>query len=103
MTVASRHIASPTLTGRKKSTESVDAVTICLRACLVAAIAATSSIWAINLPPNKVPNALASGGKILAVLIVFEYKLDLVSIPFLHSYKIGDNILETYYYNLIIN
>src|SRR5699024_5520291 len=102
MTVASRHIASPTLTGRKKSTESVDAVTICLRACLVAEIAATSSICAINLPPNKVPYALASGGKICAVLTVLEFELGFFSIVISH-YNIGDNNLDIDSLNLIHN
>src|SRR5699024_11179282 len=73
-------IESPTFTGFKKSTESVDAVTTDFRACLTAAIAATSSIWAINFPPNNVPYAFASGGSICAVFTVLELALDFFSI-----------------------
>ncbi len=37
----------------KKSTESIDAVTQCLRLCLAAAIEAILSISANNFPPKK--------------------------------------------------
>src|SRR5699024_6978769 len=61
VTKPSTQMESPTLTGCRKSTESVEAVTTDFLACLTAAIAATSSICAISLPPKSVPYWLASG------------------------------------------
>src|SRR5690625_7699382 len=61
VTKASTQMEFPDMTGCKKSTESVDAVTTDFRACLTAAMAATSSTCAISRPPNKVPKAFVSG------------------------------------------
>src|SRR5690625_1688657 len=72
VTKASTQIESPSFTGAKKSTESIEAVTTGFRACLTAAIAATSSIYAINRPPNNVPCEFVSGGKTWAVLTANE-------------------------------
>src|SRR5699024_2728487 len=94
VTNPSTQIESPTFTGCKKSTESVDAVTTDLRAWRTAEIAATSSICAINLPPNNVPYAFASGGKICAVFTVFEFELGFFSIV-ISPYNIGDNNLRS--------
>src|SRR5690625_1172002 len=72
VTNASTQIESPSFTGVKKSTESVEAVTTGFRQCLTAAIAATSSICAIKAPPNKVPYVFVSGGKTWDVFTVNE-------------------------------
>src|SRR5699024_6563523 len=80
VTKPSTQMESPTLTGCRKSTESVEAVTTDFLACLTAAIAATSSIWAMSFPPNNVPYAFASGGRICAVLTVLEFEHGFFSI-----------------------
>src|SRR5690625_1383918 len=97
VTKASIQIESPSFTGDKKSTESVEAVTTGLRACLTAAIAATSSMCAINLPPNKVPYVFVSGGKTFDVFTVNEFEHGLLFIltslqhAYLPHYKIGES------------
>src|SRR5699024_12503799 len=55
VTKPSMDMESPTFTGCKKSTESVEAVTTDCLACRTAEIAATSSICAINVQLNIVP------------------------------------------------
>src|SRR5699024_7812934 len=98
----STQIESPTFTGCKKSTESVDAVTTDLRAWRTAEIAATSSICAINLPPNNVQYAFASGGKICAVFTVFEFELGFFSIV-ISPYNSHANNFDTDSLNFIHN
>src|SRR5699024_2998857 len=80
VTNASTQIESPSFTGAKKSTESVEAVTTNSRACLTAAMAATSSICSINFPPNNVPCAFVSGGNTCDVFTVNELVQDFASI-----------------------
>src|SRR5699024_11268074 len=80
VTKPSMDMESPTFTGCKKSTESVEAVTTDCLACRTAEISATSSICAINFPPNNVPYAFSSGGNICAVFTVLEFELGFFSI-----------------------
>src|ERR687895_1778708 len=53
---------SPTLTGSRKSTRSIETVTTCCRQCLKAAIAAALSINDRITPPKTFPRLLASWG-----------------------------------------
>src|SRR5699024_4822866 len=80
VTHAYTQIQSPSFTVAKKSTESVEAVTTNSRACLTAAMAATTSICAINFPPNNVPCSFVSGDNTCDVFTVNELVQDFASI-----------------------
>jgi hypothetical protein len=92
--------------GNRKSTESVEAVTISHRACLEAEMDATSSIMLINFPPNNVPWLLVSSGNTLLVLITLDCEhvfviLSVIALPRFFFFDYYTLIFGMYYAHVL--